>query len=322
MSIPKLTVRVARKTLVAQGICCVELVSASDAYALPAFTAGSHIDVYLPGDIVRQYSLCNDPGETDRYVLGVLNDPNSRGGSKAMHEAVTEGCTLEISEPKNHFELSPDAEQHVLFAGGIGITPILSMVQFLARNGRPFKMHYCTRSKATTAFAQRLSAPSLATHVTHYFDDAIGTPKLELEAELKTLRLGAHIYVCGPKGFMDWVLGTARSYGWPESQLHYEFFAADAPDLSDADSFDVRIASSGQVITIAKDKTVVQALAECGIEIETSCEQGICGTCLTGVKEGRPDHKDLFLTQAEHDLNDQFTPCCSRSLSPLLVLDL
>ena len=322
MSIPKLTVRVARKTLAAEGICCVELVPANDVHVLPAFTAGSHVDVYLPGDIVRQYSLCNDPVETDRYVLGVLSDPNSRGGSRAMHEAVMEGCTLEISVPKNHFELSPNAQQHVLFAGGIGITPILSMVQFLARNSQPFKMHYCTRSKATTAFAQALSVPSLAPHVTHYFDDVIDAPKLELETELKAVHPGTHIYVCGPKGFMDWVLGTARSYGWPENQLHYEFFAAEAPDLSDAGSFNVRIASSGQIIHIPKDKTVVQALAECGIDIETSCEQGICGTCLTGVKEGRPDHKDLFLTQEERDLNDQFTPCCSRSLSPFLLLDL
>ncbi|MET4578618.1 PDR/VanB family oxidoreductase [Ottowia thiooxydans] len=321
MSTPKLTVRVARKTLAADGICCIELVAANDA-VLPAFTAGSHIDVYLPGGIVRQYSLCNDPDETGRYVLGVLSDPNSRGGSRAMHEVVLEGDSLEISVPRNHFELSPNAQQHVLFAGGIGVTPILSMVHFLARNSQPFKLHYCTRSKATTAFVEPLSAAPLAAHVTHYFDDAIDAPKLELECELKTLRPGTHIYVCGPKGFMDWVLGTARSCGWPESQLHYEFFAAQAPDLSEAGSFDVRIASSGQVIHIAKDKTVVQALAECGIEIETSCEQGICGTCLTGVKEGRPDHKDLFLTPEEHDLNDQFTPCCSRSLTPLLVLDL
>lgn len=259
MSLPKLTVRVARKTLIAEGICCVELVSANDAHALPAFSAGSHIDVHLPGNLVRQYSLCNDPHETGRYVLGVLSDPNSRGGSTAMHQAVMEGGTLEISAPKNHFELSPDAQQHVLFAGGIGITPILSMVQFLARNSQPFKMHYCTRSKATTAFTLALSAPALAAHVTHYFDDAPDAPKLELEAKLKTVQAGTHLYVCGPKGFMDWVLSTARNYGWPENQLHYEFFAAEAPDLSDAGSFDVRIASTGQVIPIAKDKTVVQA---------------------------------------------------------------
>jgi len=321
MNTPTLSVRVARKTPEAQGICRFELVAA-DGQALPAFTAGAHVDVHLPGGLVRQYSLSNDPRETQRYVLGVLRDAASRGGSQAMHESVNEGDTLQISTPKNHFPLAADARQHLLFAGGIGITPILSMAQHLGAAGASFTLHYCTRSAPSTAFLGELAASAFAPHVSHHFDDGTPAQKLDLAAALGTPRDGVHLYVCGPKGFMDWVLATARQGGWPEAQLHYEFFAGEAVNLADAGSFDVKIASTGQVIQIPKDKTVVQALSLCGIEIQTSCEQGVCGTCLTRVLEGQPEHKDMYLTEEEQALNDQFTPCCSRSRSPVLVLDL
>ena len=316
-----LSVRVARKSFEAQGICRVELVPA-DGQQLPAFTAGSHIDVFLPGGIVRQYSLSNDPSEADRYVLGVLREPTSRGGSAAVHDALADGDVLQISPPKNHFMLAPDATHHLLLAGGIGITPIVSMAQHLHATAASFELHYCTRSRAATAFLETLTAPALAPRVAHHFDDGLDAQKLDLAATLATPRTGVHLYVCGPKGFMDWVLDAARQAGWPEHQLHYEFFAGEAVDLTDADSFDIRIASTGQVINVTKNQTVVQALALCGIDVQTSCEQGVCGTCLTRVLEGTPAHKDMYLTEEEQALNDQFTPCCSRSLSPMLVLDL
>lgn len=324
MTTETITVRVARKTREAEGIARVELV-AVDGQALPRFTAGAHIDVFLPGGIVRQYSLSNDPRETHRYVLGVLRDAGSRGGSLAVHEAVAEGHLLQISTPKNHFELAKDATEHLLFAGGIGITPVLSMAQRLgadAATAQPFTLHYCTRSKSATAFIAQLAALPCAAQVVHHFDDGDAAQKLDLATTLASPRAGVYLYVCGPTGFMDWVLGTARAAGWPEAQLHYEFFAGKAVDLADADSFDVKIASTGQVIPVARDKTVVQALALCGIEIATSCEQGVCGTCITRVLEGVPEHKDMYLTEEEQAANDQFTPCCSRSLSKLLVLDL
>ncbi len=324
MTAADLTVRVARKTAEAEGIARVELV-AVDGQTLPPFTAGAHIDVYLPGGIVRQYSLSNDPRETHRYVLGVLRDAASRGGSLAVHEAVAEGHLLQISAPKNHFELAADASEHLLFAGGIGITPMLSMAHQLgadAATARPFTLHYCSRSRASTAFVPQLAAAPFAPQVVHHFDDGDTAQKLDLAAALDQPRAGVHVYVCGPGGFIDWVLGTARKAGWPEAQLHCEFFAGKAVDLADADSFDVKIASTGQVIPVAKDQTVVQALALCGIEIQISCEQGVCGTCLTRVLEGIPDHKDMYLTEGEQAANDQFTPCCSRSRSSVLVLDL
>lgn len=316
-----LTARVVRKKLETENICCVELVS-DGTQPLPPFTAGSHIDVHLPGGFIRQYSLSNNPLEIGKYVIGVLREPTSRGGSLAMHNAVSEGDHIQISAPRNHFPLAENAREHILFAGGIGVTPILSMALHLSAAGQHFTMHYCTRSQAHTAFLDVLAAPEFSGCVTHYFADAGSAKQLNLEATLGAPRDSVHIYTCGPKGFMEWVLDTARKMGWPEPQLHYEFFAGEEVDLSNAGSFDVKIASTGQVIPIASDQTVTQALARCGIEIQTSCEQGVCGTCLTRVLEGIPEHKDMYLTEEEQALNDQFTPCCSRSRSPMLVLDL
>jgi vanillate O-demethylase ferredoxin subunit len=319
-----LSVRVSRKTVEALDICSFELTRA-DGKPLPAFSAGSHVDVQLPssaGGLTRQYSLCNDPAESHRYLIGVLKDPATRGGSKAMHEAVKEGDTLEISAPKNHFSLAHEAKRHLLLAGGIGVTPILCMAERLAVTGGSFEMHYCTRSKERTAFMPRIAASAFAGQVKHHFDDGPQAQKLNIAALLGTPQAGTHVYVCGPKGFMDAVLATARSAGWPEDQLHYEFFSA-APTATESDgSFEVQLASSGRIVLVPKDQTVAQALAAAGVEVMTSCEQGVCGTCITRVLEGEPDHRDLYFTPEEHAANDQFTPCCSRSKSARLVLDL
>ena len=316
-----LVVRVARKQLEAQDICSFELV-AEDGGALPAFTAGSHLDVHLPGGLVRQYSLCNDPQETQRYVIAVLRDAASRGGSREMHDAVTEGQLLHISAPKNHFALAPAAQRSLLLAGGIGVTPILSMAEHLNVNGAAFAMHYCTRSAERTAFRARIAASAFAPRVRHHFDDGDAAQKLDLPALLAQPQDGTHLYVCGPKGFMDAVLSTARAQGWPEAQLHYEFFSGEVVHAETDASFDVKIASTGKIIVVPKDKTVVQALSDAGVDIMVSCEQGVCGTCLTRVLEGTPDHKDSYLLPEEQAANDQFTPCCSRAKSAMLVLDL
>ncbi|OGA94762.1 MAG: Vanillate O-demethylase oxidoreductase [Burkholderiales bacterium RIFCSPHIGHO2_12_FULL_61_11] len=316
-----LSVRVARKATEAADICTFELVDV-DGGPLPAFSAGSHVDVALPNGLTRQYSLCNDPKETHRYLIGVLRDPASRGGSQAMHEQVQEGQLLQISAPKNHFPLAHDVQRHLLLAGGIGVTPILCMAERLANVGVDFEMHYCTRSPERTAFHQRIIGSRFSSQVQFHFDDGIAEQKLDIAALLIPPASGVHLYVCGPKGFMDAVLNTARAKGWPEHQLHYEFFAAEVvPSASDA-SFEVKLASSGRIITVPKDQTVVQALAAAGVEVQTACEQGVCGTCLTRVLEGVPDHKDMYLTPEEQAANDQFTPCCSRSKTPMLVLDL
>lgn len=316
-----LNVRVARKTVEAEGICSFELVAA-DGGALPAFSAGSHVDVQVPGGLTRQYSLCNDPAESHRYLIAVLDDPASRGGSRAMHAQLREGDALTISAPKNHFALAHEARSHLLLAGGIGVTPILCMAERLARIGADFRMHYCTRSASRTAFRQRIASSGFADRVHFHHDDGAAAQRLDIAALLSSPQPGVHVYVCGPKGFMDAVLGSARAQGWPPAQLHVEFFSADiAPSDGDA-GFEVQLASSGRIVAVPKDQTVVQALAAAGVEVQTSCEQGICGTCLTRVLEGEPEHKDLYLTPEEQAAGDVFTPCCSRAKSARLVLDL
>lgn len=320
-NVPTMSVRVARKQQEAEDIVSFELV-AENGQSLPAFSAGSHVDVQLRGGVSRSYSLCNPPHENHRYLIAVLRDAASRGGSQAMHDGVHEGQLLQISAPKNHFELAHDAKRHLLLAGGIGVTPVLCMAERLANTGGAFDMHYCTRSLPRTAFHQRISSAAYAQQVQFHFDDGAPEQKLDLTALLARPEDGVHLYVCGPKGFMDAVLTTARDKGWPEAQLHYEFFAGAVVNTEDDASFEVQVASSGQIVIVPRDKTVVQALADAGIDVQMSCEQGVCGTCLTRVIEGIPDHKDLYLTPEEQAANDQFTPCCSRSKSARLVLDL
>src|SRR5258706_4822609 len=322
MNAPTLKVRVAHKAVEAIDICSCELVDI-DGLPLPPFSAGSHIDVHLPDGITRQYSLCNDSGESHRYLIGVLRDPASRGGSKAMHDAVNVGDVLQISTPKNHFALSHDATRSLLLAGGIGVTPILCMAERLRFARAAFEMAYCTRSAERTAFRHRIAASGFASRVRFHHDDRPAEQKLDPARLLARPEPGTHLYVCGPKGFMDAVLSTARESGWPEWQLAYEFFSA-PPGVASAEDrgFKVKLASSGRVVLVPPDRTVVDALSAAGIEIPTACGQGICGTCLTRVIDGEPDHKDLYLSPQEQAGNDQFLPCCSRSKSAMLVLDL
>lgn len=321
MSTATLRVRVARKTAEADGICSFELVDAAGA-ALPAFTAGAHLDVQVPGGPTRQYSLCNNPAETHRYLIAVLREPTSRGGSAGMHERVREGDLLDISPPRNHFPLADGAASHLLLAGGIGVTPILAMAERLHAQGADFGMHYCSRTQARTAFAGRLARAPFAARVHLHLDDGDAVQRLDLAALLQVPVPGRHLYVCGPQGFMDAVLGTARKQAWPEPQLHYEFFSAAPVDATGDRDFEVQLASSGRVIPIPAGRSVVQVLADAGVFVATSCEQGVCGTCLTRVTEGVPDHRDQYLTPEEQAACDQFLPCCSRAKSERLVLDL
>ena len=325
VAMAQLAVVVTRKTVEALDICSFEL-AAADGGPLPAFSAGAHVDVLLPGGLTRPYSLCNDPAETHRYQLGVLRDAASRGGSAARHDRVQVGDNLQISAPKNHFALAHGATRSLLLAGGIGITPILCMAERLANTGAAFELHHCTRSRARTAFVERIRRSSFAAQVHWHVDDGDAAQRLNLVALLGTaqapLDAGVHLYVCGPSGFMDAVLGAARAAGWPEAQLHCEFFAA-APVTTVGDAaFEVQLSSSGRVVMVPAGQSVVKALAAAGVEVLTSCEQGVCGTCLTRVLAGQPEHRDQYLTPEEQAAGDQFLPCCSRSRSPRLVLDL
>ncbi|TBW56479.1 oxidoreductase [Marinobacter halodurans] len=305
----------------ATGIRSFELARA-DGADLPPFSAGSHIDVHLPDGLIRQYSLCNPGALSGYYQIGVLLEPASRGGSKAMHQLQV-GDRLQISEPRNLFALDPGSRRSLLFAGGIGITPILAMAQELAKAGDDFECHYSVRSRDRAAFTDWFRQPDLEGRVHVHMDEG-GGERLDAERVLASPTPDTHLYVCGPPGYIEYVLGVARNLGWPDANLHREYFSAteDTAHQADDGSFEVKIASTGQVIAIPADQTVAEALERQGIEIPLSCEQGICGTCLTRVLDGVPDHRDLFLSEAEQAANDQFTPCCSRALSDQLVIDL
>jgi vanillate O-demethylase ferredoxin subunit len=315
-----LTLKVAAKRTEAIDICSFELADPAGGN-LPPFSAGAHIDVEVRDGLIRQYSLCNHSAEHHRYLIAVLRDPATRGGCKGMHDDIKEGQSIRVSEPKNHFPLAAHAKRSLLLAGGIGITPVLCMAERLAHVGADFTMHYCTRSRERTAFYERIHQSEFKERVQFHFDSGPAEQRLDLANALKD-KDGVHLYVCGPTGFMDWVLSTAKANGWPEEQVHREYFNAAPVDTSTDGSFAVKIASSGRVIPVPADKTVIRALSEAGIEVPTSCEQGVCGTCLTRVIEGEPDHRDMYLIDEERNKNDQFLPCCSRSKSPLLVLDL
>ena len=319
-----LSVRVAGKHQAAEDVVSLELVDPAGGQ-LPAFEPGAHIDVHLPGGLIRQYSLLNDCRQRSCYRIGVLREPQSRGGSVAVHDLVGVGDLLDISVPRNRFPLVP-AAYSLLFAGGIGITPLLSMAHHLLATGAAFDLHYSCRSHARAAFLDELLGPELAPHVQTHFDDAPDTA-LDARAVLAAADAQTQLYVCGPSGYIDFIIAQAHAAGVDDSRIHFERFALDedqrpaAPAAGDT-AFQVKLASTGEVFDIPADETVTSALDRQGVFIPVSCEEGICGTCLTGVCEGLPDHRDSYLTESEHAANDQFTPCCSRARTPMLVLDL
>lgn len=287
---------------------------------LPPFEAGAHVDVHLPGGVVRQYSIASAPDERDRhYVLCVKLAPASRGGSRHIHEQLVAGQRLWISLPRNHFPLQADGP-HLLLAAGIGITPLLSMAQALDARGEAFVLHHYVRERAQAAFAGRLAQGFAHGRVQVHADAEGESPLTHVPGELAQPR--GHLYLCGPGGFMDHFAALAERAGWPAQNIHSERF--DPVELVRADDapFEVELASSGEVVEVPAGQSIAQALGEAGIPVEVSCEQGMCGACVTGVLAGVPDHRDCVLGAAEHAANDRMTLCCSRSRSPRLVLAL
>lgn len=310
-------VRVARKWQETGRIAGFEL-RHPDGAALPAFTAGAHVDVHLPGGLVRQYSLCNDPRDTSRYVIAVLLQEG--GGSRAMH-ALEADRLVTIGAPRNHFQVDTGARRSLLVAGGIGITPLLSMAQCLNILDRQFALHYCVRSAADAAFAGQLREAPFASRVHLHADDGPASQRLDVKALLAGAGIDTHLYVCGPAGFIALVTEGARAHGIAPECIHVEHFA-NSGVLAPGAAFEVRLAGSGKTVTVPAGQSIVDCLAGHGIEIAVSCRQGVCGSCLTTVLAGEPDHQDCYLTDAERASGDRLLPCCSRSKTPLLVLDL
>jgi len=312
-----LRVRVARKWAAATDVAGFELEPVES--SLPGFHAGAHIDVHLPNGLVRQYSLTNGPGESGCYRIGVKLEPESTGGSKCLHETVRTGDVLAVSVPRNNFTLSRASERTVLLAGGIGITPLLSMAQTLRQSDLVFELHVFVRDRRFLPFPELVAS----------FGDAavehVGLTPPQTASEINRI-LGEHtesaqLYVCGPAPMIEAAIGVADGLGWPERSVHFEYFA-NPTEIDDSSAFDVALARSGLTLRVEPAQTVLQALRAHDIDMPSSCEQGACGTCLASVLEGEILHQDVYLSRSERAAGDRMLTCVSRATSDRLVLDL
>ena len=287
--------------------------------SLPAYQAGAHIDVTLGNGLVRQYSLCCIQPGPDNYRIAVKLDPQSRGGSSWLHRQTQVGDTIRIGTPRDAFGLAANADQHLLMAGGIGITPILSMAYALLQRGANFTLDYFVRDAASIAFAAELAALPLAAHVRIHVGLSPQQSATAIDAAMVAGVGNAHVYSCGPGPFMTTVaeLGAARL---GMAAVHQESFGASAAAVGDV-AFVVRL-KNGKEVMIAADRTVLSCLQEAGVTVPCSCEVGVCGSCQTSVLDGQPEHRDSFLSDAEKASNRCFMPCVSRARSSLLILDL
>jgi ferredoxin-NADP reductase/nitrite reductase/ring-hydroxylating ferredoxin subunit len=313
------SLKVVEKVQTAQDVVSFRLISA-DTAPLQGFSAGAHLEVVTPGGLVRHYSLVNGPAERAHYVIGVKREAASRGGSHAMCDSLQVGDTLSVGRPVNRFGLQ-DAPHSVLIAGGIGITPLLAMAQQLQTAGRDFVLYYFVRGTEHVAFPERIAALGSAVQL-HTGLDVQGTTAA-LQRLLAADAQGKRLYVCGPAVMMDLVLQTARTLGWPEDRLHREYFGNDqALSRADDTAFEVVLQRSGKTLHVPAGRTIVQVVREAGVEVNTVCEQGACGTCETAVLDGEPDHRDVYLSTEERQTQRCTMVCVSRSKTPTLVLDL
>ncbi|WP_406506368.1 PDR/VanB family oxidoreductase [Streptomyces sp. NBC_01602] len=307
---------VARRTDEADGVVSLDLRRA-DGASLPAWAPGAHIDLLLAPDLVRQYSLCSAPEEAEVWRVAVLRDKDGRGGSLNVHDTLAEGDPVRVRGPRNHFPLER-AARYVFIAGGIGVTPIIPMLAEAERIGSAWEMAYGGRTLASMAFRDEL-VKRYEERVRVRPEDEYGL--LDLDALLGTPQPGTLIYCCGPEPLLKAV--EERCADWPDGALHLERFTPkelQAP-LRDG-AFDVELAQSGITVTVPPDKSVLQAVEEAGVQVLSSCQEGTCGTCETGVLDGTVDHRDSLLTPAEQSSHDTMMICISRALCPRLVLDL
>ncbi|SEU37410.1 PDR/VanB family oxidoreductase [Nonomuraea wenchangensis] len=315
-----LTVRVQAVRWEADSVFSYEL-RRPDGAPLPPFTAGAHIDLHLGNGFVRSYSLCGDQDEPHRYVVAVNRDANSRGGSSWIHDHLHVGRLLEISPPLNNFALAEDAERSLLIAGGVGITPILSMVRRLSALGRDWTLHLAARTRGQAAFLDELTrlAGDRPDRVRLHVDDENDGELLDLEAVLAEVDDATHVYCCGPLPMLDTFEKAAA--GVPAERRHVEYFAAkDAPATEGG--FQVELTRSGKTLAVPQGATILDTLLGAGVDVSYSCTEGVCGTCETRVISGVPDHRDLVLTDQEKESNEIMMICCSGSKSARLVLEL
>lgn len=288
---------------------------------LPSWTPGSHIDVHLPGGLTRSYSLSNRMTRDDEYRLTVQRDPATRGGSRLMHDDLRVGQVVEISTPRNNFELCETAPHTTFIAGGIGVTPFLPMVQRLNEVGRPWTMYYSVRTPDRAAHLgelQRLVGEGRGTLETN-FDGLPGGQMLDLTSLLSKMPTDGHVYCCGPEGMLN-AFRAAASVLAPEC-VHFEYFSSTV-EAAVGGGFTLVLAKSGREIHVDTGQTVLKALQAAGVEITYSCEEGVCGSCETRVLGGIPDHRDMILSERERAESKTMMICCSGSKTSRLVLDL
>lgn len=310
---------VRRRSTLAEGVVVLDLAHPENE-DLPRWEPGAHIDLMLDDGLTRQYSLCGDPQDLSVWRVGVLLDPNSRGGSRYVHENLNEGATVRVRGPRNHFPLV-DAPHYRFIAGGIGITPILAMLETVQRAGGDWTLLYGGRTRASMAFAEDL-ADRYPERVTIWPQDERGL--LDLESLLKEPEDNTLVYCCGPEALLAAV--EQHCAHWPPGILHIERFAAKAPtaeQLAEAlESFEVVCRRSGVTLEVPSDQSILEVLEEAGIPITASCYEGTCGSCEARVLEGTPDHRDSVLTDAEKAAGEVMLVCVSRSRTERLVLDL
>jgi ferredoxin-NADP reductase len=287
----------------------------------PAFTPGSHIDLHLPNGLERSYSLCNSADERHRYVVGVLKDRASRGGSRCVHEQLRIGMPIAISPPRNNFPLQEAAGHTVLVAGGIGITPLLCMARRLRDAGRSFELLYFARSRRSAAFLDVLAA--LEVPMTLHFDDEQGgPPDLKRMLAERQPAPDLHLYACGPTPMLDAFEKFCAELGLENAHIE-RFAAVEHKAAADARStFTVELARSKKTFEIRPEKSILDTLLDAGIEVEHSCCEGVCGSCETRVLAGEPDHRDSILSVKERAANKSMMICVGGCKSASLVLDL
>ncbi|KAA1006856.1 oxidoreductase [Paraburkholderia panacisoli] len=302
----------------AERVLSIELVPL-EGTAFPPFTPGAHIDLNLPNGITRSYSLVNSPDESGRYVIGVLDDAKSRGGSRYVHEQLRCGSTLPIGKPRNNFALDEEAASTVLVAGGIGITPMLCMYRRLRQRGRDAQLVYCARSRAQAAFLDELEA--LGGDVRLHFDDEHDSRPFDLAAFLAQQDQSVHAYCCGPGAMLSAFEAACAAAGI--GNVHIERFTASAPAVDTQQAgYTVELARSGRTLFVPAGKALLDVLLEADVEVGYSCREGLCGACETRVLGGCPDHRDSVLTQSDRAAGNVMMICVSGAKSETLALDL
>ena len=313
----ELRAKVARKWQVAEQVMAFRLEALSGQF--PTFQPGAHIDVNLPNGMSRQYSLTNGPGETDHYTIGVKHDIASRGGSTCLHDDVQEGDVLAISAPHNNFPLRRDAVKTILIAGGIGITPLLSMAKTLKAQELPFELHIFAQSKDDLAFPNILH--NLGTSMIPHTGLTPQATCDVIAGVLANYTPAQHVYICGPGAMLEATRELATKAAWPDEAVHFEYFK-NTHEIEYNTTFEIALSRSALTLQVPAGKTILQVLRDNGIKAPSSCEQGACGTCLMTVIEGEPDHQDVYLSTTERAANQKIITCVSRSKSNRLVLDI